>query len=448
MNIPPRSIRNNPFVRILLMGFIVLLLQIPIGLLFGIISERQHSRDEAVSDITGTWGREQHFVGPILVVPYNQHHSETSEDGRVKSWTVVKQAVFLPDELDVAADVQAETRYRGIYEVPVYRASLVLKGRFPRVDFLGWDIAEADILWDKASVNVLLSDVRALSSASDFVWGTRTVSLEPGALFGDRPGIHAALSRSDLTGSAIPFSVELKLNGSGRISVAPAGSQTEFSVASNWPDPSFGGSWLPQEKSAIEASGFTSAWSVNLLGRDYPQRWREGAEHLERLVGSTMSVRFLSPVDPYRMSFRSVKYELLFLVLVFMTFWIFEVLSGVRLHPIQYLFCGIAMCVFYLLELSLSEHLGFLLAYSIAAGMVCALVVGYCRAVLKTRGRASIVGGVLSLLYAYLYMLLANQDFALLAGSVGVFAALSLVMYLTRNVEWSGGPNELEESES
>lgn len=131
-----------------------------------------------------------------------------------------------------------------------------------------------------------------------------------------------------------------------------------------------------------------------------------------------------------------------------MTFWIFEVLSGVRLHPIQYLFCGIAMCVFYLLELSLSEHLGFLSAYCIAAGMVCALVVGYCRAVLKTRGRASIVGGVLALLYAYLYMLLANQDFALLAGSVGVFFALALVMYLTRNVQWSGERAEADAGNS
>ena len=442
MKTPPRSIRNSPFVRILLMGFIVLLLQIPIGLLFGIISERQASRDEAVADITGTWGREQHLVGPILVVPYHQHHSELLADGRVKSWIVTEQAVFLPGALDVDVDATAETRYRGIYEVPVYRAEVQLKGSFPKVDFSGWDIAESDILWDKASVNLLVSDVRALSAASELAWGSRGVALEPGALFGDRPGVHASLSRSDLLASSASFSVDLKLNGSGRISAAPAGSQTEFSVASNWPDPSFGGDWLPQEKSPIESTGFTASWSVNLLGRNYPQRWAAGAEHLGSLVTSTMSVRFLSSVDPYRMSFRSVKYELLFLVLVFMTFWIFEVLSGVYLHPIQYLFCGVAMCVFYLLELSLSEHIGFLAAYTTAAGMVCALVVGYCRAVLKTRGRASIVGGVLSLLYAYLYMLLANQDFALLAGSVGLFAALALVMYLTRNVEWGGSTGE------
>jgi len=132
----------------------------------------------------------------------------------------------------------------------------------------------------------------------------------------------------------------------------------------------------------------------------------------------------------------SVKYEILFLVLVFMTLWLFEVLSGVSIHAIQYVFVGAAMCVFYLLELSLAEQIGFVAAYALAASMVCGLVVGYCRAVLQTRTRAAVVGGVLSLLYGYLYMLLVNQDFALLAGSLGLFAALALVMYLTRNVQW------------
>ncbi|MEE2830131.1 MAG: inner membrane CreD family protein, partial [Myxococcota bacterium] len=199
----------------------------------------------------------------------------------------------------------------------------------------------------------------------------------------------------------------------------------------------FQGAWLPEEAAQVGDDGFETSWSVNLLGRNYPQRWTGIDTHRETVAHSMMGVRFLPDIDQYRMAFRSVKYEILFLVLVFMTLWLFEVLSGLQIHAIQYVFVGVAMCVFYLLELSLAEHIGFVAAYALAAFMVCGLVVGYCRAVLRTRGRATVVGAVLALLYCYLYMLLVNQGFALLAGSLGLFGALSLVMYLTRNVDWS-----------
>jgi inner membrane protein len=149
-------------------------------------------------------------------------------------------------------------------------------------------------------------------------------------------------------------------------------------------------------------------------------------------------VRFKVMVDEYSMALRSVKYDILFMILVFMTLWMFEVLSGLRIHAVQYVMVGAAMCMFYLLELSLAEHIGFLWAYCIASLMVCGLVAGYCKTVLQTGGRAAVVGGVLSLLYAYLYMLLVNQGYALLAGSMGLFVVLAAVMYLTRNVDWSG----------
>ena len=434
------AVRKSPFVRVLLIGFIMLLLQIPIGLLYGVISERQSSRDEAVADITAKWGHQQAIVGPILLVPFLRHIQEPTVDGKTKTRTVTERAVFLPDALDVQADIQSETRYRGIYEVPVYRADVLLSGSFKGIDFADWDVADGDILWDKASLNLPISDVRALTSTSGLKWGERSIALQPGVKFGGGAGIHVPLRRPDLESSSIPFSLGLDLNGSHSFSVAPVGSQTEFRMKSNWPDPSFGGTWLPQDKSEITADGFESSWSVNLLGRNYPQRWVDGPNQQESLRQSTMDVRFLPAIDQYRMAFRSVKYEFLFLVLVFMTLWVFEVLSGLRLHAIQYLFCGVAMCLFYLLELSLSEHIGFGAAYTIAAGMVCALVGGYCRAVLETSGRAAVVGGVLTLLYGYLYMLLVNQDFALLAGSIGLFGALAVVMYLTRNIQWSPEP--------
>ena len=431
------NLLQSPLLRMMLIGFIILVLQIPIGLLYGVISERQASRDAVEYDITQKWGTAQEVVGPVLVVPYRRYIEETLKDGGTKRTALREQAIFLPTDLDVQSEVHVETRYRGIYEVPVYRTTLSLEGSFSRIDFAEWDIDPKDILWDKSSVTVLITDVRALTNSNGLKWGERVVALEPGAKFGDSSGVHAPLRPSDLSEETIPFSLHLSLNGSNKLAVAPVGSQTEFEVKSNWADPSFEGSWLPQEKTPITADGFESRWSVNLLGRNYPDRSARGEIEVSDLRAATMDVRFMSTVDPYRMASRSVKYELLFLALIFATLWMIEILGGVRLHSIQYFFCGIAMCIFYLLELSLAEHIGFGLAYCIAASMVCVLVTGYCRAVLGTRRRAAAVGGILTLLYAFLFMLLVNQDFALLVGSLGLFAALSGVMYLTRNVAWS-----------
>ena len=431
------SIQRNHFVRVLLIGCIILLLQIPIAMLFAVISERQASRDEAAADVTEKWGQNQALVGPVLVVPFTQLVTEKINDDKTRTKLVTKQAVFLPEALEVKAEVTSETRYRGIYEVPVYRADVQVAGHFADLDFSGWDVEDSDILWDKATVSVLVSDVRSLVSASSLRWGGQSLELEPGARVGKGSGIHAKVSKEQLAGPTTEFSLDLGLNGSQQFSVAPVGSQTLFAVKSNWPHPSFQGTWLPERKAVVTAEGFEASWAVNLLGRNYPQRWVGLGEHQDTMVYSVMAVRFMPDIDQYRMAFRSVKYEILFLVLVFMTLWLFEVLSGLQIHAIQYVFVGVAMCLFYLLELSLAEHIGFVAAYALAASMVCGLVVGYCRAVLRTRGRATVVGAVLALLYCYLYMLLINQGFALLAGSLGLFGALSLVMYLTRNVDWN-----------
>jgi inner membrane protein len=150
----------------------------------------------------------------------------------------------------------------------------------------------------------------------------------------------------------------------------------------------------------------------------------------------TFGVEFIVPVDLYRMSERSIKYQLLFLTLTFATLWLFEVLTKTRLHAIQYLLVGAGMCLFYLLELSLAEHLGFLWAYLIAAVSIVLLISFYCMSILKTPRRSLLVGGFISFLYGYLYTLLVNQDYALLAGSVGLFILLGTIMYLTRKINW------------
>ena len=438
---------TNQFLRVLLIGFIIILLQIPIGLLHGVIFEREQSRDHAVADVTSKWGESQSLIGPILIVPFKRMIKEHRENDQTVLVEVTDHATFLPDEINVDTIVTSQTRYRGIYDIPVYRAEVKLNGTFGKLDFTDWDVKNHHIMWDKARLSIQISDVQALIDASPIQWGATHLQLEPGSHAHQSPGVHAKLNETLLAANEKPFSISLTLNGSENFSVAPVGSQTEFSMRSNWPDPSFQGEWLPRDKVNPTEAGFDAHWSVNLLGRNYPKRWTSQSNHQQSLNQSLVGVTFLPPIDQYRMAFRSVKYEILFLVMVFMTLWLFEILSGIQIHAIQYIMVGVAMCLFYLLELSLAEHLGFGLAYSIAALMVCVLVSGYCKAVLKTRARAVLVGAILTLLYGFLYMLLVNQGYALLAGSLGLFSALAIVMYLTRNVQWNAvGQKEAQTS--
>ena len=257
------------------------------------------------------------------------------------------------------------------------------------------------------------------------------------------------------------------LNGSEAFYLAAVGKETTLEATSDWPDPSFQGAWLPVTRE-VGADGFAARWSVPFLGRNTPSAWIAAAQQpaptpgphavavataagmMERAlpypviaapadaVGqASFGVHLATPVDTYRMAERSAKYASLFLVLTFGTLWLFEVLAGVRLHAVQYLLVGGAMCLFYLLETSLAEHVGFGPAYVLASVGVVGLIAAYAMAVLQRAGRAAIVGGILVVLYGYLYVLLTNQDYALLAGSLGLFAALGAVMFLTRRVDWS-----------
>ncbi len=242
------------------------------------------------------------------------------------------------------------------------------------------------------------------------------------------------------------FALDLELKGSGELGFTPFGVTTRVSVTSNWGDPSFVGGWLPDERS-VEDSGFEAKWRVPFLGRDYPQQWSSAAEPRERILESAFGVAFLSTVDHYRMSERSTKYAALFLALTFGLLWLFDVTMGIRVHPIQYSLVGAAMCLFYLLELALGEHLGFTAAYCVAAVAVVILVATYTKAVLGSSARGATVGGAIALLYAYLMALLTLEEYALLAGSVGLFVVLAVIMHQTRWIDWHRVGQELATSD-
>jgi inner membrane protein len=416
-------------------GGLILALLIPLMIIGSLISERESRRASVEAEIIHARGGEQTIAGPVIVVPYLSRSRD--QEGRVVE--AVEHAFFLPGALSVKGDLAAEQRHKGIYEAVVYTSRLSLEGWFTVPDFSGWRISPSDILWDSAVVSLELGDLRGMQEGADLSWGSRVIPFRPGRpatglLPGGMEAPAAGLSRL-AAGSRIPFALVLTLTGGGSLSFLPVADQTEVRLTSPWPSPSFTGSFLPAERT-VSADGFTSLWKVSSMARSFPQRWRTGEAEPGLLTAASFGVALSPAVDTYQKVTRSVKYGVLFVFLPFLVFFLFEVLGGRRVHPLQYLLVGLAECLYYLLELSLAEHIPFAAAYAIAAAAAIAMVGLYATAVLGGWRRGILLVPPLAAAYGFLYATLQSEDWALLIGSAGLFLILAAVMYLTRRVDW------------
>lgn len=430
------ALTRSPFLRLIVVGFLAIALQIPVLFIGGLVGERRLTRQEAVEDIASKWGRGQEVFGPYLVVPYTYDAVE-KEAGTGKERFIERAAAatFLPEDLRIAADLETKIRRRGIFETPVYSAAAAVEGRFAAPDFSQWKVEPERIDWRRAQLVFEISDVHAVQSGAKLHWAGDDLDFEPGTglLAGELPGFHSPVPLS-AEARELRFAVEFALRGSVMLRFAPLGRNTAATLRADWADPSFQGAYLP-EASTIGRDGFEAEWRIPHLGRNYPQSRPRGAPGAA-VRESAFGFDLLTPADAYRQTERSLKYQILFLGLTFLTVWLFEATGGARLHPIQYLFLGAAMCLFYLLELALAEQIGFAPAYGAAAALVVGLIFFYAGSVLDSRRRAVAVTGIAAGLYAYLYALLQIQDYALLAGALGLFLILAAVMYATRNVDW------------
>jgi inner membrane protein len=429
------SMRDSQLLRLFVLAVLALLLQIPVSMIGSLVNERQERNDAAVAEVSSKWGEAQSITGPVLVVPYTRRWTE-DPGGRSIARTETRNAILLPDQLMIHGTMKSEVRRRGIFSVPVYRLGLQVEGEFtnPRLDELR--VAPGDVDWGRAHLAVGVSDTRAIQEEATLTWNGRRIDFLPGTggFVEGGTGIHAPVAIADTT-QRIRFGFPLELNGSLRVDVVPFARTTALELTGDYPHPSFQGKWLPTERTVSEHA-FTARWSVPFLGRGYPQAWSSDSSMAATIAASRFGVELVNPVDHYHMASRSVKYAFLFILLTFATLWLIEVLAGVRVHPIQYLMLGCALCLFYLLELALSEHLGFPVAYALASVAVIGMVGGYSLAILRRASRAVIVAAGVALLYGYLYLLLMNEDYALLIGSVGLFVILGAIMFVTRRVDW------------
>jgi len=427
---------------------LILLLLIPLGMIQSVLRERLGRRNGAVADITSSWGKAQTIIGPVLVVPYRHSYKSWKEmptaGGKIEKVEVVETAVanayFLPSTLLINGDIKPAHLRRGIYQAVVYSGTLALSGQFTKPDFASLRIDEQNVLWDDALVTFAIPDLRGVKETLQLQWGDNRFLLSPGSkLRGFPSGVYAQVSDLKQSRGPSPWQLDLMINGSGGINFAPVAAQNRIKLSSPWPDPSFRGAFLPSERK-VTSDGFEATWNVTYYGRDYAQQWTDqncaAGLNPTSVADSMFGANFLSGIDAYRNVERATKYGMLFLVLVFAAFFLFEILSRLRIHPFQYALVGAALCLFYLGLLSLSEFLTFGLSYLAAAGVTTLLIWLYCVKVLKSGKRTLTVIGLLAAIYGFLYIALQLQDYSLLFGTAGLFTVLAVVIHLTRNIDW------------
>jgi inner membrane protein len=429
-------------------ALLVILLLIPLTMIRSVLRERLDRRDNAVAGITSTWGNEQVVVGPVLIVPYRyktKAWKEENVNGKIERIAIeevaIANAFFLPDRLNIESDIAPSKLHRGIYDTVVYEGNLKLSGRFVKPNFPELDIAETEVLWANASISVAVSDLRGTGEMLQIEFDKKKYDFNPGCkLEGYPSGVHARLLDFESTGTEHPFLMSLDLKGSRGIRFAPIGQQNLVKMTSAWASPSFGGAFLPTKRN-LSDKGFDASWEVSWYGRDYPQQGSDqggsSAINAQTIAPSLFGVDFLALLDAYRMVERAIKYGVLFIALIFVAFFLFETLSALRIHTIQYTLVGGALCLFYLAVLSLSEFISFLNAYAIGAFASSLLIVLYSYKVLGSGKRTGIIAVALLAIYSYLYVILQMQDYSLLFGTVALFVVLGIVMYLTRNLDWS-----------
>ena len=422
---------NHIMVKVILVGAVSLLLLVPLLLMNGVVSERAQRREETEAEITRSWGGRLTLGGPVMTIPYVTR----SLDANGRPLETAHSARFLPRTLTIDAVLEPETRSRGMYQVTVYTARLVMNGEFRAPELGGLGAAPGDIKWNQAFLSLELPDMRSIQESVDLSWGRRSIPLRSAK---GSMGFFAGELRTDqpldLVGGNIPFSFALTLRGGGFIGFLPLGEETRVHVRSSWESPNFVGSFLPARRT-LGSGGFDADWKVTSLARAYPQRWIDGEIEPTDILGTEFGVSLMTPVDTYQKVTRALKYGLLFLVLPFCTLFFFEILARRRIHPVQYLLVGLADCVFYLLLLSLGEHLVFALAYLAAAAACTALVSLYAVAVMRS-ATGLVMLPVMGAAYAFLAVVLSSEDFALLIGAVGLFLLLGGAMFLTRRVDW------------
>lgn len=411
--------RSRP-VKLSIVAVLSVLLLIPSFMIKSMMEERQDLANEAVSETNGTYSGEQTLYGPVLSIPYNNNNRLDSIYTQI-----------LPENLFVNGELTTQTLNRSIYEVVVYKSYIEISGNF----IIPENILKSKDYYnlERAQIHIGISDLRGIKDQLFFSTGDNKYKMESGIRNCDlfSSGANTTI-KINPDSSRLDFKLAFNLNGSVSLNFVPFGETTVVDMKSNCKNPSFCGAFLP-EKRVVNDSGFVSNWKVLNLNRNYTQMIESGRENIG-IQESVFGVNVLVPVCHYQKSIRSVKYAILIILLTFVTVFFTEIWLKKNINPLQYLLIGLALCIFYSLLISLSEHIGFNFAYITATLMTTIMITCYTGAIIKQWKMAIVIGGLLMLLYLYILVLISLETYALLAGSIGLFVILALIMYVSQKV--------------
>ena len=420
---------NKALIKGIITGCLILLMLIPTMFITSLVNEREQRQQEVVKDVSSKWASAQTVSGPYLFIPYLLKSKDS--DGKEKLTRA--DMIFLPEDLDVTGTILPEQRLRSIYKVLLYKSQITGKGNF--ICSLPKDIDPSSLILSEAKICLGITDFKGIENKIDIQVNGNSYALTPGlpADLVDSVGLSAPvnLTKEDM-GKPISFNLAMQLKGSGRLHFLPLAGNSQFTVKSSWPDPSFDGNTLPGERE-ISDRGFTAKWVFNKANLPYTTTLRN--EKINKYV-TNFGISMLQPADQYAKTTRSVKYAILIIGLSFALFFIIELMQKNPLHPVQYILVGLALVIFYSLLLSISEFLLFDQAYLIAAAATVSLLTLYAKAHFKSWGPAGIFALVIGGLYGFIFILIRLEDTALLVGSIGLFIVLALVMYASRKINW------------
>ena len=421
---------------------LVLALLIPLKLIEGKITERAATRAGVVAELANTSVGEQTVSGPLLVIPCTEHYVVVERDAKggdnKEQRTRDCTRVHVAETLSTRGSLTTENRYRGIYSARFFVARLDFHGRFD-IGAVAPAAPGVTREWGTPVVQMSVRDVRGIRSTSALTWDGAAHPFQPGAApASTSPGLHAALASKGVAAGVHELSYSMEILGLQKLSFTPSARQHDVTLKADWAHPSFAGRHLPVSRE-VGKGGFSASWRISELASEAPRALQAcGDPACKALEPYAFGVSLIEPVDVYTQAHRAVKYALLFVLLTFAVFFLFEILRELRIHPVQYGLVGLALAMFFLLLIALSEHLAFVLAYLIAAVACVGVITVYVQAVLKSVVRALAFSAMLTALYTMLYALLRSEDHSLLLGAMLVFGVLATVMLMTRRVDWYG----------
>jgi inner membrane protein len=429
--------RNRILIKGFIIGFLILLMLIPAFFVSNLVYERQSRQTEVINEVSSKWAEQQTVTGPILVLPYKEYNKTPA--GAIEETR--RTAYLLPEVLNVNGHMQPEIRHRSIFDVILYRSDIELRGSFNFQTLEKLEIPAQNIMWQEARLEIGVNDIRGPEDEIQLNWNGTNEQFEPGTPETTvlKQGLNAPVT-ADLQNKP-NFNIHINLRGSGYLYFTPVGKTTEVTLNAPWKDPAFDGAYLPYQTPAITDKGFTAKWKVLQSSRQYPQCWVDKDPGIDQ---SAFGVKLLQPVDGYSKTQRTSKYAILFIALTFTIFFFLEVIQNKMVHPLQYVLVGLALCIFYTLLLSISEYTGFNIAYSIASVATVLLIGLYVGSVFKDRKTSVVFTLALGGLYAYIFILIQLQDYALLFGSIGLFLIIAAMMYYSRKIDWYGSHRKTE----